>query len=257
MVFIIGRALPVWKSPADSVTQLHTSTVIFSEHSYAQQNLFSMADSVAHLWTHEVLCSKNRKEVHRGSKLGNCLNDRSLGSCSTPGLWNASLPPCKGMRSPAVMHRPPGHYGANQDGRSRLGVGKPGFKSKWALLPTGNSLVQVSSLLKGVFFASWDIVSKWNIDITCESAFQTLRCRRYKYNTLKEILTWGHVSNLREKEREREKHRCERETLSNLGMCPDWESNPQPFGVWVRASTNWATGQGYNTFKKGTGKEED
>ena len=27
----------------------------------------------------------------------------------------------------------------------------------------------------------------------------------------------------------------------NLAMCPDWELNPQPFGVWVDAPTNWAT----------------
>ena len=27
----------------------------------------------------------------------------------------------------------------------------------------------------------------------------------------------------------------------NLGMCPDWGSNPQPFGLQDNAPTNWAT----------------
>ena len=48
----------------------------------------------------------------------------------------------------------------------------------------------------------------------------------------------------REGEREGEKHQCERETSirnllyaptwgpgCNLGLCPDWESNQQPFGL--------------------------
>lgn len=38
-----------------------------------------MADSVAHLWIHQVLCSKSREEVHSGRKLGACLDDGSLG----------------------------------------------------------------------------------------------------------------------------------------------------------------------------------
>ena len=29
-----------------------------------------------------------------------------------------------------------------------------------------------------------------------------------------------------------------------LGMCPGWESHPQPFGVWNNAPTNWATWPG-------------
>ena len=33
-----------------------------------------------------------------------------------------------------------------------------------------------------------------------------------------------------------------------LGMCPAWESNPQPFGVWVNAPTNWATQPVLNIF---------
>ena len=54
---------------------------------------------------------------------------------------------------------------------------------------------------------------------------------------------------------ERGKHQCEKVTLIgcplvhaptgdrtwNLGMCLDWELNPQPFGLWDDASTNWAT----------------
>ena len=50
----------------------------------------------------------------------------------------------------------------------------------------------------------------------------------------------------RETDRERERHRCERETsvgclllcaptldwTQNLGMCPDWQLNPWPFGLW-------------------------
>ena len=27
----------------------------------------------------------------------------------------------------------------------------------------------------------------------------------------------------------------------NLGICYDWESNLQPFGLWNDAPTNWAT----------------
>ena len=27
----------------------------------------------------------------------------------------------------------------------------------------------------------------------------------------------------------------------NLGLCPDWGSNPQPFSLWDYAPTNWAT----------------
>ena len=30
----------------------------------------------------------------------------------------------------------------------------------------------------------------------------------------------------------------------SLGMCPDWESNPQTFGVWNNSPTNWTTRQG-------------
>ena len=30
----------------------------------------------------------------------------------------------------------------------------------------------------------------------------------------------------------------------NLGMCPDWGSDLQPFGVWDHAPTNSATSQG-------------
>ena len=30
----------------------------------------------------------------------------------------------------------------------------------------------------------------------------------------------------------------------NLGMCPDWRLNPQPFGVWEDAPTNWSTWPG-------------
>ena len=30
----------------------------------------------------------------------------------------------------------------------------------------------------------------------------------------------------------------------NLGMCPDWELNPQPFGVQDDATSNWAAQPG-------------
>ena len=30
----------------------------------------------------------------------------------------------------------------------------------------------------------------------------------------------------------------------NLGVLPDWESNPQPFGVQDEAPTHWATQSG-------------
>ena len=29
----------------------------------------------------------------------------------------------------------------------------------------------------------------------------------------------------------------------NLVMCPDWELDPRPFGVWEDAPTDWAIGQ--------------
>ena len=70
--------------------------------------------------------------------------------------------------------------------------------------------------------------------------------------------------NLRERkggEREGEKHRCgrnidqllpvytpTRDWNCDLGMYPDWESNPQPCGVWDDISINWVTGQGLITF---------
>ena len=49
----------------------------------------------------------------------------------------------------------------------------------------------------------------------------------------------------------REKHRSAvpmraspRDPTHNLGMCPDWGSNPQHFGVWDEAPSNWATQPG-------------
>ena len=53
----------------------------------------------------------------------------------------------------------------------------------------------------------------------------------------------------RKEGREKEKHLCEkhqsvafrmcpRNPTYILGMCSDWESNPQPFGVWDGAPTN-------------------
>ena len=65
----------------------------------------------------------------------------------------------------------------------------------------------------------------------------------------------------REGETEGETHRCERETsvglpfmhtptrdqTRNLGMCPDWELNPQPFGVWGNAHQLSHTGQGFSS----------
>ena len=59
-----------------------------------------------------------------------------------------------------------------------------------------------------------------------------------------------------------EKHWCERETsigcphytpsavghTCNLGTCPDWESNPQPFGLQDDASTDWPTRPGLISF---------
>ena len=76
---------------------------------------------------------------------------------------------------------------------------------------------------------------------------------------LKKSSTWGYVYCL-ETERQREKkHQCERETSTgcllyaswprnqtcNLGMCPDWESNPQPFSVWDDIPINWTTQSGH------------
>ena len=57
----------------------------------------------------------------------------------------------------------------------------------------------------------------------------------------------------RERERERnldvrERHqsvfswrRLDQDLTPNLGMCPDWESNPWPFSLWDVTSTDWAT----------------
>ena len=56
----------------------------------------------------------------------------------------------------------------------------------------------------------------------------------------------------REKEREAEKHQCVREasmgcfSAHNLGMCPDWESNQQPFGVQAGAQSTEAYKPGHN-----------
>ena len=35
-----------------------------------------------------------------------------------------------------------------------------------------------------------------------------------------------------------------RDGTCNLGMCPDQESNPKPFGIWDNAPTNWTTQPG-------------
>ena len=53
-----------------------------------------------------------------------------------------------------------------------------------------------------------------------------------------------------EREREGEKHRCEKHRLvasqicsgwnRNLGMCPDWDSNPQHQGAQDKAPPSWA-----------------
>ena len=57
-----------------------------------------------------------------------------------------------------------------------------------------------------------------------------------------------------ERERERGKHQfspaCSptRDLTCNLGMCPDQESNLQPFGIWDNAPTNWATWPGQKLF---------
>ena len=66
----------------------------------------------------------------------------------------------------------------------------------------------------------------------------------------------------KERERGREKHRCEIDNVRekdwsaasctapsgdwtlSLDMCPDQESNPQPFGVWDDAPANWVTWSG-------------
>ena len=41
-------------------------------------------------------------------------------------------------------------------------------------------------------------------------------------------------------------HAPTREKTYNLGMCPDLESNPQPFSLWDDAPTNWAIPPGAN-----------
>ena len=52
----------------------------------------------------------------------------------------------------------------------------------------------------------------------------------------------------RERKEQRERNICQLPSVCtltmgqtcNLGMCPDWESNPQPFGLWDDTPTNWA-----------------
>ena len=41
-------------------------------------------------------------------------------------------------------------------------------------------------------------------------------------------------------------HTPTRNGTRNLGMCPDQEWNPQPFGIWDNAQTSWATQPGLN-----------
>ena len=63
-------------------------------------------------------------------------------------------------------------------------------------------------------------------------------------------------TDLRERDRERETlkgwlpptHAQTRDWIHNLGMCPDWESNLQPFGVWSDYPTNLATQLGQEIF---------
>ena len=44
------------------------------------QNLYSMPDGVAHLWSHQALCPGIREEEARsGRKLGACVDGRNLG----------------------------------------------------------------------------------------------------------------------------------------------------------------------------------
>ena len=40
-------------------------------------------------------------------------------------------------------------------------------------------------------------------------------------------------------------HAPTKDWTCNLGMCPEQKSNPQPFGVWDGAPTNWTTGQDF------------
>ena len=97
--------------------------------------------------------------------------------------------------------------------------------------------------------------------------FKYKNCLKY---SIVFIFIWGHLFTVsrergrgrnregqrgREEGGERGKHWCERETLiscllirtptggwtSKLGMCPDRDLNPQPFGQWDDAPTNWAT----------------
>ena len=54
--------------------------------------------------------------------------------------------------------------------------------------------------------------------------------------------------NVREKQRNIDQlppiHSLTRDQTHNLGLCPDWELNLQPFGVWNNAPINWTTWQG-------------
>ena len=69
------------------------------------------------------------------------------------------------------------------------------------------------------------------------------------------ILTWGHVYWFqRERKEERERNidclppLCTPTRNRTQGTCPDWGSNPPPFGVWDNAPTNWATRPGLQAF---------
>ena len=44
-------------------------------------------------------------------------------------------------------------------------------------------------------------------------------------------------------------HTPTKDQTHSLGMCPDWDLNPQPLGVQDDAPTNWASRLGLKAFK--------
>ena len=113
-------------------------------------------------------------------------------------------------------------------------------------------------LMLSVLFLSWHQFFRRNL-LVLQSACSPLEQhewvfpRTHAYISLFFlILTWGYIYCF-ERQRDRERTMMWKTLIScllylpwtgdqtcKLGMCPDWEPNPWPFGVWDHAPTKWA-----------------
>ena len=118
------------------------------------------------------------------------------------------------------------------------------FHALFITLAMWYSLISSTELLSNLFFF-------FKISVVIQSLWW-FHVNFLKYFILVLILERGEG-----REREGEEHQCERETMigclrhapghqvCNPGMCPDQESNRQPYGLWDgRCPTNWATPAG-------------